>query len=495
MKNGGKFMFLRMFINETIMESVLSVAKAQFPKVADELDSFKDLPSKYYIWIAKQLSKEENKESIRDAVVKFDDLLKRNLIPQNLSKDIGTYKTLGDLELALDTINKTSKTQQKKEQKSSGVKILYSSNTFLLVQPLTPEASCLYGKHTKWCISGNNATEHFTDYTEKNTRFFFIIRKQTQNNVHDKIAVAILEYTGNLNIEIYNAADKHMTPEELTEFLEKEGQTEIRQILNSLTGNSFVTDVERVESLRAKIEEYTNQLIGLETFKQFRLQIRSILDTEESDSYDDSYTNYRLVFLGLIKRVSTKQLAWLVEPTAGVTGASLKNLDVYNDYVNELKRRNLTIDEFKIMVTQSFTFYNLEDFVYTNNPYVDYIDNYGLELYTIDELKSLLTFSVQGFPIFKFSIINMTLKTFAPTIGFSNDEMSDEYIALRNYVLGDKEQEQIKHLADLIKANDYDGIDEWFDKRKNESSISWNAYEKLAKLINSGVDPVAAIGS
>lgn len=489
MKNGDKLMFLRMFINETIMESVLSVAKAQFPKVADELDSFKDLPSKYYIWIAKQLSKEENKESIRDAVVKFDDLLKRNLIPQNLSKDIGTYKTLGDLELALDTINKTSKTQQKKEQKGSGSKTLYSSKTHLLVQPLTTEASCYYGKTTKWCISGEEAANHFASYTEKGVKFYFVIRKQQKSNVYDKIAVAVLNHDGKENVEIYNAADKNMTPEELTEFLEKESQTEIRQILNSLTDNSFVSDEEKIKALKEKINEYANQLTNAETFKQFRRQVRSILETEEPDSYSDSFNNYRLIYLGLIKLVSIKQLAWLIEPTAGVSGRSLKNVDVYKEYVNELKRRNLTVDELKAMATESFTVYSLDDFMYGNNPYVDYVEEFGTELYSIDELKSLLGFVAREFPVFKFVVTNIMLKAYAPTIGFSNNESSDEYIALRNYVLGGKERKEIKQLADLIKANDYNGIDVWFDKRKHQSSISWNAYEKLAKLINSGVDP------
>jgi hypothetical protein len=48
------------------------------------------------------------------------------------------------------------KSQQQKEIKGDGAKLIYEDDKYLLYEIYNYEASCYYGSGTKWCITGKN---------------------------------------------------------------------------------------------------------------------------------------------------------------------------------------------------------------------------------------------------------------------------------------------------------------------------------------------------
>lgn len=81
-------------------------------------------------------------------------------------KDINQYKTLRDLYAAIEPHEQTdikSKRQEKQEVKEEGVRKVIDKPNFKVLELLTKEAACFYGKGTKWCTAAdsNNMFDHY----------------------------------------------------------------------------------------------------------------------------------------------------------------------------------------------------------------------------------------------------------------------------------------------------------------------------------------------
>jgi hypothetical protein len=100
---------------------------------------------------------------------KFIDYNERKLVARN---DLSTYKTFNDLEsqISLTELKLIDKELQ------SQIKILYDKDEWLMLKPLSYEASLKYGASTKWCTAMKSEEEYFTRYSKRGILIYCINR-------------------------------------------------------------------------------------------------------------------------------------------------------------------------------------------------------------------------------------------------------------------------------------------------------------------------------
>lgn len=106
------------------------------------------------------------------------------------STDINTYKSLYDLQIALDEAEKVK--DKKEQEKIHKAKMredadrIYQDKTTLVVRPQSEGASCYYGQGTRWCISATDSQNYWNKYTEEDGAiFFFILDKEVAKRADD----------------------------------------------------------------------------------------------------------------------------------------------------------------------------------------------------------------------------------------------------------------------------------------------------------------------
>ena len=85
-------------------------------------------------------------------------------------KDLNQYKTVADLNQALDSLGLTSKDKRRqqrareKEVLANMSNIVFENDDIFAVRPLNKEASCIIGQRTRWCISATKSKNYWYDY-------------------------------------------------------------------------------------------------------------------------------------------------------------------------------------------------------------------------------------------------------------------------------------------------------------------------------------------
>lgn len=182
--------------------------KAKYPDYAEEIDEANEsdpTPNKKYIeWAAKQIAAGEDVADVIDAFTEFHDNL-----PRLAKKDIYQYKTVQDMLTALSALGK-SKAAEKADKRAKAKKdavYLYSDDNYIVLHPLSMEASCHYGLGTKWCISAK-MSNRFDSYSSENKFFYFIIdRTKPLRDKWSKVAL-VLQKGNRKFVELWDAEDK-----------------------------------------------------------------------------------------------------------------------------------------------------------------------------------------------------------------------------------------------------------------------------------------------
>lgn len=176
-------------LKDLLAEGRLEDAKSKYPQDTEIVDYFvsqdPSVNNKYLPWemkVYKQLQT-TNQELLTRHKELIANLIKvfHNNTARLQQKDINQYKTLADLHNILNPIIKASEEKiAQKEKEEKGVKKLYEDDDWLLVRPLTHEASCKYGANTQWCTASKNDSEHFKNYTEGGI-LIYLIHKKSNN--------------------------------------------------------------------------------------------------------------------------------------------------------------------------------------------------------------------------------------------------------------------------------------------------------------------------
>ena len=108
-------------------------------------------------------------------IEKFIELNEKNLITQ---KDLTTYKTIEELELqiSLSDLKIVDKELEKQVLK------LMETDEWLVLKPLSYQASVKYGSGTKWCTSSKNESDYYFRYSKRGI-LIYCINKKTGDKV------------------------------------------------------------------------------------------------------------------------------------------------------------------------------------------------------------------------------------------------------------------------------------------------------------------------
>jgi hypothetical protein len=163
--------------------------------------------------------------NFNDNFIKLSEALKKfEKISTNLPKtDINQYQTLEELITAITNYEGKSRRDIKKVE---GGNVVYDDGNYFVVNPLNHDASCYYGKGTKWCTAAETDT-HFKKYNEDGKLFYIIDRSKPTNDPFYKVAL-LRKFDGDKIY--YDAKDEYVRTGWIhgTEILDK--------ILNNVTG-------------------------------------------------------------------------------------------------------------------------------------------------------------------------------------------------------------------------------------------------------------------
>lgn len=130
-------------------------------------------------------------------------------------KDINQYKSIQELDDALEIIVQAEKEKEEERAAERQVDKIYEDDSFLVVKPKTELASCKYGSNTKWCVT-SRGTGHFERYTLGRQGLYFIInKKNSTNRDYSKIAI---HFDSSGNERYWDSQDELMNNREVSIF-------------------------------------------------------------------------------------------------------------------------------------------------------------------------------------------------------------------------------------------------------------------------------------
>ncbi len=170
------------FIQESRLDDFKTKYKQKFsPENLEKIGQM--IPQKYFEWVGKvfdNINFDENFAKLSEALKQFEK------ISTNLPKtDINQYQNAGELIAALDKYNNRVRRDVTKVQ---GGNVVYDDGKFFVVNPLTHDASCYYGKGTKWCTAAESDYQ-FKKYNEDGKLFYILDRTKATNDPLYKVAL------------------------------------------------------------------------------------------------------------------------------------------------------------------------------------------------------------------------------------------------------------------------------------------------------------------
>jgi hypothetical protein len=131
---------------------------------------------KYSNWLLQKYNPDTNLNVLRRCMEWYADGIKRNILQRyGVSTDINSFRTYDELISTMEGIMKSddsdmSASEHNNRQKLEGqFKVLGSTSTYSVIQPLTFEAERYFGSGTEWCTVANKA--YFDRYTNNGSLF------------------------------------------------------------------------------------------------------------------------------------------------------------------------------------------------------------------------------------------------------------------------------------------------------------------------------------
>jgi protein tyrosine phosphatase (PTP) superfamily phosphohydrolase (DUF442 family) len=118
------------------------------------------------------------------ALDKFTKLKNKKKIPGS-QRDINRFKSLSQLEDLLDTFPEEETASQKEQYAaqekqfydSGQARLIHNDSQIKVVVPLTQEASCYFGKNTRWCTAAKN-DNMFDRYNRRGPLYIVLFKKE-----------------------------------------------------------------------------------------------------------------------------------------------------------------------------------------------------------------------------------------------------------------------------------------------------------------------------
>jgi hypothetical protein len=223
--------------------------------------------SKYLLWFAREMKNKyeedmgnppwwphrtANSPAVLAVADDFLTLISEFEKNQQRMKEKDIYKfDESSLRSALDELPETQakKRERKKEQAMEGSEIVYDDDDVFAVRPKTKEASCFYGRNTRWCISAEKSRNYFDQYTSDGKGFVMMRFDNIEDNLPlHKIAV-VYDSDGEYE-EFFDARDDEIGYEAFINAV---------SLNHKRTGQNPIDDLDDEE--REEVEEFADELL------------------------------------------------------------------------------------------------------------------------------------------------------------------------------------------------------------------------------------------
>lgn len=246
---------------------------------------------KYLDWASDMLKVGYKPRSVIDSLKlfeKFSQQFKEKEIKAYESPDaiLSTYKQ----EVVMKRVSKARKERGKSEPRAreEDRTVIYQDDNLFVIRPHNVEASCHYGRKTKWCIA-QPGNDYFREYTEDEGLVFYFIKddRRKPDDRYSKVAIQIgLHDDGTNDIDIQGFWDRYDNEDfgaaprnigELDEFFGKEIYKAIDAINTHVKENPPVRGSSwELEELERAVDSgnYNTEVLGFYAY---------------TETYDDAY--------------------------------------------------------------------------------------------------------------------------------------------------------------------------------------------------------------
>jgi hypothetical protein len=263
-----------MKFSEIILENRIDDFKSAYSMkyTPEQLKKIIDLvPQKFLMWVGKNYDSvnfNENFSLLQNALNTFVRI--GSNLPQT---DLNEYKNIGQL---VDAIKDYESKARRDVNKVEGGNVVYEDPRFFIVNPLTHQSSCYYGKGTKWCTAAD--TDHqFTQYNQDGKLFYILDKTKPTNDPYYKIAI-LQKFNGDNTV--YDAKD-----ETIKNFSELLGEENYKKITTSINDYLELEFGEQLKIWRDK-EAAKKEKERLE-----KLRVQRILNQREEEAQERRLDN------------------------------------------------------------------------------------------------------------------------------------------------------------------------------------------------------------
>ena len=240
-----------MKFSEYILESRVDDFKSKYGRKFNQETLNKitnTVAPKFLDWVGKVLDGLLLNDNFDEYLSKLGQALKTfEKISSNLSKtDINQYQSVSELLSELNNYQNKNRRQYKQVE---GGNVVFENDRFFVVNPLTHQTSCYYGRGTKWCTAADS-DHHFNQYNSDGKLFYILDKALPTSDVNYKVAL-LQKFEGDSSF--WNAQDAKM-PEKW--FAQHNPQAkEIMDAINQYLESEFKEQIEIFrDKERAKLE-------------------------------------------------------------------------------------------------------------------------------------------------------------------------------------------------------------------------------------------------
>jgi len=148
---------------QTHIDEIKKHFSSTFNIPIEEFDQFEPLTISFFNSFISAMFNEKDLKDFQ----KFCEYNERGLIKQN---DLTRYKDFEEVFNAMSLAEMGVVTKELEKQ----VKVVVEDEDWLVLRPLTFEASKKYGQNTKWCTTTENYPEHYKKYTDRGVLIYTI---------------------------------------------------------------------------------------------------------------------------------------------------------------------------------------------------------------------------------------------------------------------------------------------------------------------------------
>lgn len=221
------------------------------PEIVDKI--INKISPKFLDWVGREvdvINFWDNFPNLVNSLNKFEK------ISSNLPKtDINQYKSLTELMTGISEYENRARRDVKKVE---GGNVVYDDGRFFIVNPLTHESSCYYGKGTKWCTAAET-NSHFNKYNEDGKLFYILDRNKATNDPLYKIAL-LKKFNG--EVIVYDAKDESIKT--LPTILGEGKYNEIMKGIDSYLQQEYSQQL-KIWSDKESAQKERERLVRLET--------------------------------------------------------------------------------------------------------------------------------------------------------------------------------------------------------------------------------------